>query len=326
MNDSNQGQPKHDSAQAAEAEVRALGQELRNWGRWGEDDQRGTVNFITPAKLVEAGRMICRGKIFSLAHDLGPNPALEQYLAAAGRFPALHRMTRYKGDNAHGTYWGPFRSSDDMAVIPLQGSTQWDSLAHLWYDDQLYNGYPADSITAAGASKNAISNLVNGVVSRGVLIDVPRAKGLPWLPDDYAIAPEDLDAALMAQGVQVTPGDVVLVRTGLMARYQSDLKPFNTNQPGLSLECARWLHSHQVAAVCADNVAVEVLSHPRGLPTMAFHMVALRDMGLLLGEVFVLEALAEDCARDRAYDFLFAAPPLNFPMAVGSPINPLAIK
>jgi kynurenine formamidase len=112
----------------------------------------------------------------------------------------------------------------------------------------------------------------------------------------------------------------------LPARHASDGLPFNASQPGLDLECARWLHAHDIAAVCADNVAVEVMHQPRNLPTMAFHMVALRDMGMLLGELFVLEELAADCARDGVYEFFFAAPPLNFPRAVGSPINPLAIK
>ena len=109
----------------AEAEVRALGRELRNWGRWGDDDQRGTCNFITPEKLVAAGRLIRRGKIFSLSHELGPNPALEQYLTSSGRFASIHRMTRYRGDNAHGGYWGPFRSSDDMALWPAP-SMRWN--------------------------------------------------------------------------------------------------------------------------------------------------------------------------------------------------------
>jgi kynurenine formamidase len=213
-----------------------------------------------------------------------------------------------------------------MAIIALQSSTQWDSLAHLWYDDLLYNGYPATTITAAGAAHNGIGNLVNGVASRGVLLDVASWLETDWLPDDHAITPADLDAVVAHQGCDVRPGDVLVVRTGLPARHETDGAPFNARQPGLELTCARWLHDRDVAAVCADNVAVEVMCQPRGLPSMSFHMVALRDMGLLLGELFVLEELAQACAGDGIWDFFFTAPPLAFRRAVGSPINPLAIR
>ena len=303
-------------------EVRAAGDALRNWGRWGPEDERGTFNFITPEKLVEAGRLIRRGKVISMALPLdidGPQDPKH------GRFNPIHRMTRYRGDNAHGESQGHFCSSDDMAIIGLQSSTQWDSLAHLWYEDRLYNGFPADSITAAGASRCSVSNWVRGVASRGVLLDIARLKGVERLPPNFAITPEDLDAAEKAQGVKVASGDVVLIRTGVMGDWRRTGGGL-AEQPGLELNCAYWLHAREVAAVCADNSAVEVIKQPRGLPLCAFHMVALRDMGLMLGELFLLEELADDCARDGVYDFFFTAAPLNFPRAVGSPINPLAIK
>lgn len=303
-------------------EVKATGEALRNWGRWGADDERGTFNFITPEKIVEAGRLMRHGRIFSLALPLdvdGPQNPL------GGRFNPIHKMTRYRGDNAHGQVQGQFCSSDDMAIIGLQSSTQWDSLAHLWYDDQLYNGFPADSITAYGASRCAISNWQRGIVSRGVLLDIPRLKGWDRLPPDYPVTPADLDAAEARQGVRVGSGDVLLLRTGVVGDWQATRQGL-ADQPGLALDCARWLHERQAAAVCADNSAVEVIRQPRGLPLCAFHMVALRDMGLMLGELFVLDELAADCAADGVYEFFFTAAPLAFPRAVGSPINPLAIK
>ena len=302
--------------------MRRLGDALRNWGRWGPEDERGCANFITPAKLKEAGGLIRRGEIFSLALPLdvdGPQDPLR------GRFNPIHKMTRYRGDNAQGQLQGQFCSSDDMAIIALQSSTQWDSLAHLWYEDHLYNGFPAETITAAGASRCAISNWTRGIVSRGVLLDIARLKDQPRLEPNYAVTPEDLDAAEARQGVRVTSGDVVLIRTGVLGDWQVTRGGL-ADQPGLELHCAEWLHRREAAAVCADNSAVEVIRQPRGLPLCAFHMVALRDMGLLLGELFVLEELAADCARDGVYEFFFTAAPLNFPRAVGSPINPLAIK
>jgi len=312
----------HVPPQDIHPEVRAAGDALRNWGRWGAEDERGTANLITPEKLMQAGGLIRRGVIFSLALPLdidGPQDPLR------GRFNPIHKMTRYRGDNAQGQAQGQFCSSDDMAIIALQSSTQWDSLAHLWYEDQLYNGFPSDTITAAGASRCAISNWTRGVVSRGVLLDIARLKGLPRLAPGYAVTPEDLDAAEARQGVRVTSGDVVVIRTGVLGDWQQTRQGL-ADQPGLELRCAHWLHAREAAAVCADNSAVEVINQPRGLPLCAFHMVALRDMGLLLGELFVLEDLAEDCACDGVYEFFFSAAPLNFPRAVGSPINPLAIK
>jgi kynurenine formamidase len=303
-------------------EVRAAGDALRNWGRWGPDDERGTFNFITPEKLVEAGKLIRRGTVFSMALPLdvdGPQDPRN------GRFNPIHKMTRYRGDNAHGKSQGHFCSSDDMAIIGLQSSTQWDSLAHLWYEDRLYNGFPADSITAYGASRCSVSNWVRGVVSRGVLLDIARLKGVDRLPPSYPITPEDLDAAEQAQGVRVGSGDIVLIRTGVMGDWKKTGEGL-AEQPGLELACTYWLHGREVAAVCADNSAVEVIKQPRGLPLCSFHMVALRDMGLMLGELFLLEDLADDCANDGVYEFFFTAAPLNFPRAVGSPINPLAIK
>lgn len=305
-------------------EVRRLGAELSNWGRWGPDDEKGAFNLITPEAIVAATRTVRRGAVFSLAlplDDDGPaNPEV------TGRFNPIHRMTRYRGDNAFGGFYGPHRSCDDMAILGLQSSTQWDALAHVWYDDRLYNGFASDSITAHGASRCAISNWAAGVVARGVLLDVPRAKGLDVLPPDYPITPDDLDAAVAAQAVEIEAGDVILLRTGALGDWlRSRSGPFGSN-PGLSLDCARWLKARDVAGVCADNTAVEVSKPEPGRPRMGLHMVGLRDMGLMFGELYVLDALAADCAADGVYAMLFCAPPLNFPRAVGTPVNPLAIK
>lgn len=303
------------------SEFRSTADRVRNWGRWGADDERGALNFITPQKLLEAAAQIQTGRVLSLALPLDENGPQDP---RHGRFNPIHRMTRYRGDNAHGQSQGDFSSSDDMMILPLQSSTQWDSLAHLWYGDQLYNGFPSDRITAAGAARCAISNAREGVVSRGVLLDVARLKGLDCLPPDYPITPEDLAEAEAVEGVRVGSGDVVLIRTGALGQWQRG--GGFAAQPGLEFRCAEWLHEREAAAVCADNVAVEVIMQPRGLPLCAFHMVALRDMGLMLGELWVLDALAEDCAADGRYAFFLSAAPLFVPHGVGSPLNPLAVK
>jgi kynurenine formamidase len=198
--------------------------------------------------------------------------------------------------------------------------------AHVWYDDRLYNGYPADSITAGGAKRCAISNLRENVVGRAVLADVARWKGVDILPDDYGISPDDLDATLAHQKCEIATGDIVLLRTGCVGAWQRDGSGLGLRQPGLAFECAAWLHAHNIAAVAADNIAVERLTPAPGQPMMGLHMIALRDMGMPFGELFVLDELAKDCSETGVYEMMLCAAPLYFPRAVGSPLNPLAIK
>lgn len=306
-------------------DIKAVGKELSNWGRWGPDDELGTLNFITPQKLVEAGTLIKQGKAISLAIPFNSKGV---QTGANLRYNPLHLMSIDGGDQHIGRGKNGVRYADDYIMMPLQCATQWDALSHAWYDGELYNGYPASSITSLGARKLSIERVKNGVVSRGVLLDVARHRGVPWLPPREAIKPAELDEVARAEGLAVTSGDVVLVRTGWRAKFLAEPNPatWNENQPGLSWECARWLYDHEVAAVCADNSAVEVSPPELEEYSTPLHMLCERDMGLMLGEIFDLEALSEDCAADGVYQFLFTAPPLPITGAVGSPINPLAIK
>jgi kynurenine formamidase len=216
--------------------------------------------------------------------------------------------------------------------MPLQSATQWDALAHVHYDGQLYNGCSArECLTQKGASKMGINHLAApGIVSRAVLLDIARLKGVDRLATDYAITPDDLTACVERQGVSVAAGDILLVRTGHMRLFtlEQDRAGFMGLQPGLSPACAEWAHDKSLAAVAADNMAVEIL-HPEGLQSdmpLAFHMLALRDMGMPLGEMFNLEALAADCAEDGRYSVMLSAPPLEVTGGFGSPVNPLALK
>ncbi|MBV9996353.1 MAG: cyclase family protein [Caulobacteraceae bacterium] len=306
-------------AQDPMEEVRALGRRLSNWGRWGPQDEKGTLNLITPERIQAAAALVRRGEVFSLALPLdehGPAPT--------GRFNPIHRMTRYRGEGPSGERFPHHSSSDDLAILALQSSTQWDALAHVWYDDKLYNGFPADTINAGGAHHCAISNWVRGIVGRGVLADVARRLSPPCLPEAYPITPADLEATLAAQGCDVGAGDILILRTGELGQWRKDRTRLGPRQAGLTLECAQWLHDREVAAVCADNTAVEV-ARQEGRALMAFHMVAIRDMGMALGELFVLDALAERCAELGCYEVFFCGAPLNFPRAVGTPLNPLAM-
>ncbi len=306
-------------------DVRALGSELSNWGRWGPDDELGTANLVTPAKTAAATRLVRRGVSFSLALPMDENGPWDPR-SVAGRFNPIHRMTRYRGDNARGEPWGYFSSSDDMIVMGLQSSTQFDALAHLWYDDKLYNGFASnEAVTAWGAKRCSIQKLIRGIVTRGILADVAAHQGVDVLPPAFAITPALLDSVLGSRTIEPQPGDVLLVRTGVGLAHRRR-EPQEGGSPGLTVECTRWLSEHDIAAVCSDNMTVEVTGTNGDGPLMPFHMVALRDMGLLLGELFDLEDLAADCARDGVFEFLFVGAPLNIPGAVGSPLNPLAVK
>jgi kynurenine formamidase len=302
-------------------DFRVLGQRLSNWGRWGTDDERGTVNHITPERLVAAGSLIRRGAIFDLGIPMdgnGPQPG-------GNRINPVHLMRETgQGQNLP----GGFHFADDYIFMPLQGSSQWDALAHVYYDDQLYNGFPASSIGLHGTDHDSIDKLAKGVAGRGVLLDIARLKSVAWLEAGYAITPADLDAAAAAQGVTVKPGDILLVRTGWRQKFveEQDARAFMAGEPGLGLACCEWVHSHDISAVCSDNWAIEVLPGENPAVALPVHMVLIRDMGMTLGEILDFEELSADCARDGVWEFFFCCPPLKFTRAVGSPINPLAIK
>ena len=299
---------------------------VRNWGRWGPEDQRGTLNHITPAVLRDAAATVIAGKLFNLGLRFDRNgPQLNQ-----GRFNPLLFATKL---------FEPLSSihpgmcfSDDVVTMPLQCATQWDALSHVHYDGKLFNGHSAaDSLGTDGAACNGIEHLAEpGIMSRGVLLDVARHKRVDRLDSEYAISIDVLNATSAEFGVDVRPGDVVLVRTGHIRCFtvDGDRQALHLSEPGLTPACAEWLHDKSVAAICADTVGVEVVPR-RGFETdvaFAFHLLALRDMGCPLGELFDMEALARDCAADGRYTFLFSAPPLAITGAFGSPTNPIVMK
>lgn len=304
-----------------------LADQLRNWGRWGALDQRGALNHIGPETLKCAAAEVRDGKLFNLGLRFDREGPL---LGKGRRFnPRIYVTELFTpmSDSAPDFCW-----SDDVVCMPLQCATQWDALGHVHYDGLLYNGCNAhECLTVNGGLKMGINHLAApGIMSRGVLVDIARLKGLERLPIDYAITPDDLNAACAHQSVAPMIGDILLVRTGHMLRFTADQdrQAYMGMQPGLSYTCAEWAHDHSLAAVAADNTAVEILDAD-GLGSsipFAFHMLALRDMGMPLGEMFNLEALAADSAADGRYTFMLSAPPLEVTNGFGSPVNPLVLK
>ncbi|GAC1589451.1 MAG: cyclase family protein [Acidimicrobiales bacterium] len=303
-------------------DFRAVGARLSNWGRWGDDDERGTTNLITPEKLIEAGGLIRKGQIFDLGipfDEKGPQPG-------GGRINPVRLMSE-TGDEQ--MFPGGFKYADDYVFMPLQGASQWDALAHVYYDDKLYNGFPAHDVSVKGAAHNSIEKQGKGIASRGVLLDIARLRGVDWLEAGEVITPDDLEAAAQRQGdVRIGSGDVLLFRTGWRKKFltDGDAVSFMAGEPGLGQGCCDWLKDRDVAVVASDNWAIEVLPGENPDWILNVHMVLIRDMGMTLGEILDFEELAADCEGDGVYEFFFCAPPLKFTRGVGSPINPLAIK
>lgn len=310
-------------------QVRVWANRYSNWGRWGEDDQRGALNLVTPDKVAAAARLARTGKVISLGLPFDSNgPQSGRW---GGRWNPIHTMLQSGGDIELGAqdHLAHARYTDDAVSMPLQCATQWDALAHVFFEGRMYNGYPTSDVDGFGAKHNGIENQRADVVSRGVLLDIPRLLDRPWLEDGEAITPEQLDACLARQDLQVGPGDVVLIRTGQLAHVRDrgywgeyDGGP----APGLGARTIPWFAERQVAAYATDTWGTEVLPNDTDGVFQPLHIVLLVHVGVLIGEIFDLEELGVDCAGDGVYEFLFVAPPLPITGAVGSPINPLAVK
>ncbi|MGH9227156.1 MAG: cyclase family protein [Acidimicrobiales bacterium] len=306
---------------ALPGEFHELARKVNNWGRWGADDELGTLNLVTPEVVRGAAGLVRRGKVFSLALPLGPDGP--QIGAIPGRLNPLRTMLV-----VNQPVFDPegFRTSDDIVVMGLQAATHWDALAHASYRGRIYNGHPIENLSEAGAARCGIGNIAR-LVSRGILLDVARAKGLERLDVPYAITGEDLDAACELGRLTAGPGDVVLVRTGMMQLLKAGDKQGYHGGTGPSFWSVEWFRDHDVAAVATDNITFEYLDmdkHPDLL--LVVHLLHLVEMGLTQGQNFDLEALADDCADDGVYEFLFEGSPEPFVNGLGAPVNPIVVK
>ena len=307
---------------ALPADVKQLGAQVRNWGRWGDDDEIGTLNLITDGVVRAAAGEIKTGRRLALGIPLdadGPQTG-----AIPGRDNPTHEMimvdTPLTGDPSS------FTTSDDKVALGLQAATHWDALAHVSYEGHLYNGVPSSVITDAGAARMGIDK-VRTLVGRGVLLDVAAAKGVDRLEGGYALTGDDLDAACEHGHLYVRSGDILLLRTGQMRWFlEGDRERYGTPASGPSLQTVAWFHDRDVAAVATDNITFEVYPCEREDALLPVHLLHLVDMGMTQGQNWNLEDLAADCAADGRYAFFLDASPLPFTHAVGSPVNPIAIK
>jgi len=314
-----------------EGAIRDAAKRCSNWGRWGADDVRGTMNFLTADKRRQGAALVRRGVSFSLSQSFdmdGPQKGWRR------RTNPVHTMLDTGTDAAAGIQGFPhgIGGADDVIAMPLQCSTQWDGLGHIFDHGIAWNGRPAgEVVTSLGDAVTGIETVAGVIAGRGVLLDVGRALGVDGeLPDGFAITAEHLRATIDRQGASasVGRGDIVLVRTGRLARARREGWGDYAGgaSPGLSFTTAGWLHACEIAAIATDTWGFEVRPNEFDDAFQPLHQVAIPHIGLFLGEMWDLDALAADCAADGVYDFWLTAAPLPITGAVGSPVNPIAVK
>lgn len=292
-------------------EVRAFHTSLSNWGRWGDDDQLGALNHITPEHTRAAAALVTSGRTVSCARPLPTEPSPENPV------PVAHHMI-----GTHSEGWG----GDYFAIAPHGMATSHiDALCHIFHDGKLYNGYPTETVTAHGATKLGIHELRPGVVTRGVLLDIPPVRDVDALEPGEPIFVDDLVAAEAAAGVTVGPGDIALVRTGRWV-WRERHGPWNAGErlAGLDASCLPWLHEREVAALGCDGVS-DVF--PSRIPEIGLpiHEVAIVAMGLHLLDNLDLDDLAAACAEERRGAFQLVLAPLVLKRGTASPLNPIAV-
>jgi kynurenine formamidase len=305
-------------------ELQELARRVSNWGRWGPDDQRGTLNLITPDAVRRGAAAVRTGEAFSLAipfDQTGPqwdgsgmpdrvNPELNTYAVNVA----------FTGDPAD------FTTTDDSFRMGSQAATHLDALSHVGYEGKLWNDTPNSVVTDAGASKLGIEH-DRAIATRGVLVDIARLKGVGHFEENYAITGDDLEAAVTLGGVNVESGDAVLVRTGHMHYLRlGDRLKYSMPAPGLSTKSIEWVRDHDVSLVATDTITYEVYPCENADVFMPVHMIQLRDMGLAQGQNFNLDDLAAACAADGRIEFLLVATPLPLTGAAGAPVAPTAIR
>jgi kynurenine formamidase len=311
------------SSPKTKAEMRAIFDAVSNWGVWGKQDERGTLNYLTPARVAAAGRLIKSGQQISCARNFPVIPGPENPT------PALHHIVM-GGDDPCGHGVPGLEVSLDFIGIAYHGlaSSHIDALCHVFVEGKMYNGFPATDVRSTGARHNSIMSAKDGIVGRCVLLDIPRLRGKPFVALDRPVTIDELDAAEKAQGVTVGEGDILLVAVGRDAQKQHEPhKPGEEySMPGLDPNCIPWLHKKKIAVLGSDAVhdpspPVHMIEDWR----IPVHMCALAGMGLHLLDNLRLVELENACAAEKRWEFFFATSPLRIERGTGSPANPIAI-
>ena len=303
-----------DQAHVSVEEFSALFQAVSAWGRWGPDDERGALNYLTSERILEAAGLVREGISVTLSRALDTTASLDN------PHPADHRMTAF-GEGE------PLTLAKDYVGVDYHNDTHThiDALCHVAYKGLLYNGTPAASITSDGAEAQTIETLRNGLVGRGLLFDIPRVRGVPWLEPGEHIFRDELEAAEADHGVTAREGDVVLVRTG-HARRLRELGPWDTSEAkaGLHPTAMTFFADRGVAAIGSDGNGDTAPSTTEGV-AFPIHVLAIAAMGIHLLDYLQFEELQIECERLGRWEFLLVAAPLRITGGTGSPLNPIAI-
>jgi kynurenine formamidase len=313
------------------ATIAAAVERVSNWGRWGPDDVRGTMNFLSDRKRASAGALIRSGQAISLAQPFdmdGPQTGWRR------RTNPVHTMLDTGTDAVAGIQGFPhgLGGADDMISMPLQCSTQWDGLGHIFDHGRAWNDRPADQVvTSLGDSVTGIETVSDVIAGRAVLLDVGRVFGDNGeLPDGFAVTEAHLEQTIAAQGPSsaVGRGDIVLIRTGQLQRARKDGWGDYAGgpAPGLSFTTVDWLHRTEIAAIATDTWGFEVRPNEFDDAFQPLHQVAIPHIGLFLGEMWDFEQLGQVCAADGRYECWLTAAPIPVTGAVGAPVNPLAVR
>lgn len=296
-----------------EQEFHLLARYLSNWDRWGPDDEAGTLNFITPEKRARAAALVRDGITVSCATNIPVLPAADN--------PRPARHLTYRGTDPMTGAAGDF-----LTLEPHGWSmTHLDALSHIYYQGRYYNDRPLDDLTSTGALRGSVMPAKDGIVSRGILLDVARAVGRDWLDPGDVASKDDVRKAIEIAGVEPEAGDILLFRTGRQARNAArGIAPPSAGLAGISIACAEWIRDWQVAALICDGGMDAQPSEVENV-RIPWHIVTLTMMGMPIVDNADLEAIAAECTRLGRWEFLLTMAPLRIAGGTSSPLNPIAM-
>jgi kynurenine formamidase len=304
--------PEESMVMLSEADVIGLFQRLSNKGRWGNDDEAGTLNLITPEKRIQAAGLVRSGTVLSLGQDLST------VASPLNPDPIVHRMLYLEHDDPHGCI-------DSVEIVPHGFAvTHMDAIGHVYFHGESYNGRrAAEMVTIRGIESGSIHALRDGIVTRGVLLDVARARGVSWLEAGDGVTLDDLQRAEAMSGVTVSAGDAIFVRVGTAARIATQGDGDPSVRAGLTAACLPWIHEREIAVYSGDCIEQQPSPYPN-VP-LPLHMIGLAAMGLVFVDNPSIEDLGAHALETGRYEFLFTCAPLRIPGATGSAVNPLAV-
>ena len=302
-----------------------------NWGRWGPNDELGGLNFLTNEEVMRGVRAVRQGKVITCGQEIGHPGGDPKFPTRASSERVMVQDKQSYSSGEIQALAGEVEYADDKISMFLQGSTQIDALGHVWYDDQLWNGYPATE-TIGGMKKASILPIAErGVVGRGVLLDLATYKGKEYLEKGDLLGLEDLLGCAETQGVTIEKHDILCLRIGfLQLLYVLGPEKFyqDFNEPGLtySAELVDWFHEMEIPCFATDTISNETELDPAIGVFVPLHCALMRNLGVVFTEICNFEELAKDCHEDGQWDFLFTASPLKVREGTGAPLNVMVVK